>query len=163
MTSMLDWALKANYLSIPASVLTSEASFPCHSGSPQHLYSQPRKLQVHHGPATRGPQKEVSDDWQATIRRRHLAAESLWWCSVVPVLIQHRLCPLLTTVLVTSWSQAEWACPPESRFPHPCTNSCTCMWTLSWRPWSELPHARKKAGALGLRSSQEQGMKDHRS
>ena len=44
---------------------------------------------LHNGPTHRGPQ-EMSEHWGAAIRRRHCtAAESLWWCSVVLVLIEH--------------------------------------------------------------------------
>ena len=47
------------------------------------------RLIPHRGPAPRGPQ-ETSHRWRAAIRRRHCtAAESLRWCSVVPVLFQH--------------------------------------------------------------------------
>ena len=47
------------------------------------------RLIPHHGPTPRGPQEETSDCCWAAIQRRCTAAESLWWCSVIPVLIQH--------------------------------------------------------------------------
>ena len=44
----------------------------------------------HRDPAPRGPQEVTSDRWWAAIRRRHCtAAESVRWCSVMPVLIEH--------------------------------------------------------------------------
>ena len=70
------------------------------------------------------PQEVTSDCWWAAIRRRNCtAAESLPWCSVMPVLIEHTrdsmppLCPLLTTMLAKSRSQTECASSPESRTP----------------------------------------------
>ena len=54
-----------------------------------YLRPHPR-LNPHYGPAPRGPQEEMSYHWWAAVWRRHCtAAESLWWCSVVPVLIEH--------------------------------------------------------------------------
>ena len=64
----------------------------CHLCRPQrHPYFRPHPGHIpHRGPAPRGPQEVTSHSWWAAIRRRHCtAAESLWWCSVTPVLIQH--------------------------------------------------------------------------
>ena len=59
-----------------------------HSSWNPYLQLHPRLNILHWGSGPRGPQ-EMSDRWWAAIWRRHCtAAESLWWCSVVPVLIQ---------------------------------------------------------------------------
>ena len=45
---------------------------------------------ISRGPARRGPQEVTSGRLWAVIRRRHsTSAESLGWCSLMPVLIQH--------------------------------------------------------------------------
>ena len=89
---------------ILSSVPTSEALLPLRSSRRPHLRPHPRLI-PHRGPAHRGPQEVTSGRWWAAIRRRHSAAvESLRWCSLMPVLIQHTqgitcCAPLLSTVL----------------------------------------------------------------
>ena len=95
---------------ILSSVPTSETLPPFRVYRHSHFRPHPR-LNPHRGPAPKGPQKEASDRWWAAIRRKHCtAAESLRWCSLVPVRIQHAqddtsLCPLLTTMFAKSRSQ----------------------------------------------------------
>ena len=118
-----------------SSVPTSEPLL-LHRSTPRP-YQQPHtRLVPHRGSASRGAPKETSDRSWAAIRSRQYctAAKSLWWCLVVPVLIQHTqditpLCPILTTMLAAARSQTEWAFTLESRPSlRPSTNPS--VWTL---------------------------------
>ena len=74
---------------VPSSVPTSEALLPHRLFRQPYLWPHPGFI-PNHGPAPRGPQEETLYLWWAVIQRRHrTAAESLQWCSVMPVLIQH--------------------------------------------------------------------------
>ena len=64
----------------------------------------------------------------------------------------HLLCPLLTTMLAKSWSQIEWASPPQ----RPGIPNNPPMWTL--RDLIELPQAREEGGTPRLRPPQRHGM-----
>ena len=80
-------ATTVSFFAGPSSTPTSEAL----RRSSRHSYFRPHpRLIPHRGPAPRGPQEERSDRWWAAIRRRHCtAAESVRWCWVMPVLIEH--------------------------------------------------------------------------
>ena len=96
-----------------SSVPTSEALL-LHRLTP-HPDQQPHpRLVPQRGSASRGAPMETSDRSLAAIRSRQYctAAKSLWWCLVVPVLIQHTkditpLCHILTTMLAAARSQTE--------------------------------------------------------
>ena len=117
------------------------------------------RLIPHRGPAPRGPQ-ETSDRWRAAIRRRHCtAAESLRWCSEVPVLFQHTqdttyYSPCRSTMLAKPWIRLSERPPREQAATTSLHQSPT------WTFWCE---AKMEAGTPRLRSPREYGMKSYRS
>ena len=100
------------------------------------------------------------------IQRRHCtAAESLWWCSVVPILIQH-MCKTPRTMppaddSVSLVAESDWVRVPsrEQTITHYIRLSILQCGLSGNEDWSELPQTRKEARTTRLKSPWEVTMR----